>query len=682
MRVEVAELEIALERSGPSAEPTGRELFTTQFRVSRPDSEAEERIAVQGVVLDRVELRSCAGDVAAYGRILSELLFGAGDLRAAFARARAGAERLRIRLSFGPNATDLHELRWETLRDPDQPGAALLKDPRILFSRYLSSFDWRPVRLRPREALRALVVIASPADHEQWSLHPVDVAAELARVRENFSGLNYVALHRGEAGREPTLEHVIEALRDGPDILYIVCHGRFDRQGQSTLFLEDERGDAALVRGADLVRSFLDLEQRPRLVVLASCEGAGTDQELRGSDDGVLVALGPQLAEAGVPAVLAMQGKLLMSTVAEFMPTFFRELCRDGLIDRAVAVARARISTLTESARPVLFMRLKYGRVWYDAGFGGGGLGNWDAIRLKIEDGECTPILGPGLLETLFEYRSWLARRWAQEYFFPLGSAQREDLTAVAQYLASKQGPDFPHKKLIRDLPLAVHERMAQPPPRDPSLVAALLQLQRRRFAGRVDPYDVLASLPLPVFVLAGPDPLLEEAMRARGKRPQIGLLRWRRGFKDPLGRRENYEPSVDEPLLYHLFGTFDVPRSLVVTQDDYVDFLLAIHKPEVRDEIPKVVLERLVDSSLLFLGFQIDSWEFRAVFRTIMQQEGIESSRGPHVAAQIDPEEGRVLDPAGARAYFERYLQGAHTDVYWGTTDGFLVDLAQKGRG
>ena len=92
-------------------------------------------------------------------------------------------------------------------------------------------------------------------------------------------------------------------------------------------------------------------------------------------------------------------------------------------------------------------------------------------------------------------------------------------------------------------------------------------------------------------------------------------------------------------------------------------------------------VLERLVDSSLLFFGFQIDSWEFRVVFRTIMQQEGMESSRGPHVAAQIDPDEGRVLDPIGARMFFERYLQGAHVDVYWGTPERFLVELDERGR-
>lgn len=675
-----AELELSLERSGAGE---GSDMFTLQLRVDHPGSDVEDRIAVRGLKIDRVELRARAHDPAAYGQLLTDILFASGDMRAAFGRAR-GAGRLRVRLSFGPNAADLQDLRWETLRDPDRPDAPLLTDPRILFSRYLSSFDWRPVRLRPRGRLRALVVVANPPGLAAHGLAPVRVADELAAARNNLVGLECAELvsdPERDPPRRASLERLVEALRDGPDVLYLVCHGGIDRGGQSTLLLDDAEGNVAYIRGTEIVQAILDLERRPRFVVLASCEGAGADHEARTSEGGALLALGPRLAEAGVPAVLAMQGRVLMRTVAEFMPVLFRELMTDGLIDRAVAVARSAISDARESWRPTLFMRLKRGRVWYDAGFAVGGLGNWDAIRLKIEDGECTPIVGPGLLETLFEYRSWLARRWAQEYFFPLAPAQREDLTAVAQYLASKQGPDFPHKKLIKDLHSGVLQRLTAPAPGQP-LSALLRQLRQRTFGGREDPYRVLADLPLPVFILASPDPLLVQALQERGKRPRIGALPWRRGLKDPYAAHRDHEPTAAEPLVYHLFGTLDVPRSLVVTQDDFVDFLLTLQRPEVRGSIPKVVLERLVDSSLLFVGFQIDSWEFRVVFRTIMQQEGMESSRGPHVAAQIDPEEGRVLDPIGARSYFERYLRGVYVDMYWGTPERFLHELEQHGWG
>jgi hypothetical protein len=45
-----------------------------------------------------------------------------------------------------------------------------------------------------------------------------------------------------------------------------------------------------------------ELPHHPRLVVLASCQSGGSSH-----DGGALTALGPRLAEIGVPAVLAMQ---------------------------------------------------------------------------------------------------------------------------------------------------------------------------------------------------------------------------------------------------------------------------------------------------------------------------------------------------------------------------------------
>ena len=90
--------------------------------------------------------------------------------------------------------------------------------------------------------------------------------------------------------------------------------------------------------GSELARRVGQLEVPPRLIVLASCEtaGPGTGQ--------ALAAIGPLLAEAGVPAVIAMQGRVSMDTVAAFMPVFFRELAMDGQIDRAVTLARQAVS--------------------------------------------------------------------------------------------------------------------------------------------------------------------------------------------------------------------------------------------------------------------------------------------------------------------------------------------------
>ena len=116
-------------------------------------------------------------------------------MQTAFAQARSSAQTLqvplRLRLFIGPSAPELHSLCWETLRDP-QEDAWLLTSEHCLFSRYLSSFDWRPVRLRPQADLHALVAIASPTDVATYqpggrSLAALDVAGELARARAGLA---------------------------------------------------------------------------------------------------------------------------------------------------------------------------------------------------------------------------------------------------------------------------------------------------------------------------------------------------------------------------------------------------------------------------------------------------------------------------------------------------------------
>ena len=77
--------------------------------------------------------------------------------------------------------------------------------------------------------------------------------------------------------------------------------------------------------------------------------------------------LAPLLAEAGVHAVLAMQGKVSMDTVKTAMPVFFEEMLRDGQIDRAMARARGRVRDRGDSWMLALFLRLKDGRIWAES---------------------------------------------------------------------------------------------------------------------------------------------------------------------------------------------------------------------------------------------------------------------------------------------------------------------------
>jgi hypothetical protein len=94
---------------------------------------------------------------------------------------------------------------------------------------------------------------------------------------------------------------------------------------------------------------------------------------------------------------------------------------------------------------------------------------------------------------------------------------------------------------------------------------------------------------------------------------------------------------------------------------------------------IPEVVRANLTNSGLLLLGFRPDEWDFRVLFRSIMQLPGARRRRKyTNVSVQIDPEEGDATQAQKARKYLEKYLGESKMTVFWGSSDHFLRDLGR----
>jgi hypothetical protein len=703
--------------------------WRVELRYNQPGTDADVRLDTEGplvAALDPDDLVEVEDDEEAYGRALGEALL-AGQVgeayRLATAVARSQGTTLRVRLLVGPSAADLHTVRWETIRDP-RDGSPLATDENIVFSRYLSSLDWRPVGVLPKAGLQAVALVAGPEDSGDYgggrTLAPVDVDQEVQRARAGLGPLSTrILAGRGRA----TEDRLFAELHDECDVLYLVCHGYLVRGGDAVLLLENAYGGAAPLRGSALVERIRDLQRVPRLVVLASCQSGGGPEDRHSDDGGVLAALGPRLAEAGVPAVLAMQGDVSMATVARFMPVFFHELDRDGQIDRAVAAARATVRDRADWWVPTLFMRLRSGRLWYTPGFGRAGSGTfekWPALFAAIRRGRCTPILGPGMSDKLLGPRQDIAQRWAKKFRFPMAPQLRDDLPQVAQYLSVNQFREFPADELgnyLRtelvasygdELPAEYRGRR----PEDLPLGRLVSDVWRVRKAdGSSDPYAALADLPLPIYITTQPVNLLAEALRAAGKNPHVETLRWKElddvgpatddldvadwafQVREDAASREaaadagwptsaferdpHYHPQADAPLVYHLFGHLTRQRSLVLTEDDYFDFLIGVTRD--RDLVPPLVRRAFADSALMFLGFRLDEWDFRVLFRSILSQEGNRRGRYAHVAVQIDPEEGRTMEPERAREYFETYFQSSDITIYWGSTESFVKELRDR---
>ena len=174
--------------------------------------------------------------------------------------------------------------------------------------------------------------------------------------------------------------------------------------------------------------------------------------------------------------------------------------------------------------------------------------------------------------------------------------------------------------------------------------------------------------------------------MDNRKKLPElIGAIREARpDFELPAdlvslaGDEPDYKPSTDEPLVYHLFGLEEEPQSLILSEDDYLQFLIdwAQDSPQ-REFISLDLRMAMEESSLILLGYDLQDWDFRVLFHSLITGKRPET-RPMSVAIQLSPEVNKD-DKDKAQHFVERYLdtRGNNFRIYWGSTESFLEELS-----
>ncbi|MBN2391717.1 MAG: CHAT domain-containing protein [Anaerolineae bacterium] len=290
------------------------------------------------------------------GMRLFNVLFADPTLREAWGAMRGGC---RMRLWLDTQTPELHALPWELLHDGH---TYLSADADTPFSRFLSVPEslGKPVTERP---IRVLAAISSPCDCADQGLAPLDVPTERQRLKAAFADLSASLLQLEFVTPPVTPERLETAIREQrPHILHLVAHGVFsNRRDQAALYLQNGEGNACLVTDADFARIFDRLgEDCPRLVFLATCESAA-----RSTVD-TFAGLAPQLMQAGVSAIVAMQKPVAAAAAQALTPAFYAELFRHGEVDRALNAARSLLLTgqSPDAGVPVLLMRLRDGELF------------------------------------------------------------------------------------------------------------------------------------------------------------------------------------------------------------------------------------------------------------------------------------------------------------------------------
>ncbi len=280
---------------------------------------------------------------------------------------------------------------------------------------------------------------------------------------------------------------------------------------------------------------------------------------------------------------------------------------------------------------------------------------DWKLLLHRIKEGRCTPFLGAGAAYPALPLGSDVAEQWSTKYSYPL--ADRADLPRVAQYLAVTYDSMWPKERLADSF-----KKCAAPD-----------------FSARDEPHSVLSRLPLPIYMTTNYDDLMIRALKAQGREGLRETCRWKSDIKRlPSEFDGGYVPSAQRPVVFHLHGHLDAPRSMVLTEDDYLDFLMRITTdPQI---LPPRIQEAFTDSTVLFLGYGLTDWNFRVLFRALVEYLEKSSSRShvsvqlPHVTPDMTAEQKESV-----QKYFDNYYENLRIRVFWGTCREFVSELGRR---
>jgi hypothetical protein len=235
---------------------------------------------------------------------------------------------------------------------------------------------------------------------------------------------------------------------------------------------------------------------------------------------------------------------------------------------------------------------------------------DWPSLTGSIEHGRCILMLGPDAFMADFDGE-----------VLPV-------TIGLARFVKEQLGPD--HAGLDPTKPWSVYQ--AAIASEDAYTLIGWVEKFYEKYDTVSDSLRNLASLPFPLVINTSVGLSAENAFKTAKSQTFVD-------YYDRTGEAHDQlpDPSIDAPILYNLFGSLSHPTSMILSENDRLDFLISIISEN--PPLPTKLISALSDPrlSFLFLGFNLGQWQLRMLMYAVLRKVQRDNKS---FALELEPED------------------------------------------
>jgi len=130
----------------------------------------------------------------------------------------------------------------------------------------------------------------------------------------------------------------------------------------------------------------------------------------------------------------------------------------------------------------------------------------------------------------------------------------------------------------------------------------------------------MLAAMPFPIYITTNYDTLMESALfqaTTLDDKQKTPIVRIYDPERDRPPDSVPLDPKERNPVVFKLHGDINTPKSIVVTEEDYLEFILKMTNNHAHP-LPEQIRARMKSWPTLFIGYSLKDYNLRLLLRTL----------------------------------------------------------------